>query len=156
ERPEQPKPGWNAAGILEGSALPGRRSFDEEGDLFWLERFLWQQPAVWISTNATNQLSQFRRDNSLAEVFVSDVETAQVMIVEEVTKRPVADVVQQRGQPHQAFDVRLRRQRLRPTSLAQRRIQVPGCPACQVHRPKHVLEASVFCAWVNPPGALQL
>ena len=89
-----------------------------------------------------------------AERLVRQAVVGQEMAVEEVPERPVPHVVQQRGHPHQRFDVR-------PTGylgayLLQTIVELLDRPAGQVHGAQHVLESGVLGGGEDPPGRLQL
>ena len=127
---------------------------DEEDDLLGVERFAVGQPSVRIAANAAEQIGELAADDLAAEDFVIQPVVGQVMLVEEMAERPVADVVQQGGHPHQRFDVAAAGHV--GTDLAEALVERGDRPARQVHCPEHVLEARMFGRGKDPPGGLQL
>ena len=83
-------------------------------------------------------------------------EPIQKMVIEKMAERSMADIVEQGRQSYETLDVSKGRDRLRPTSLNQRRIEASNRPTAQVHCAQDVLKARVLGARVDPPGALQL
>jgi hypothetical protein len=85
---------------------------------------------------------------------VVDPPRVEVVFVEEVTERPVTDVVQQprdaHGLHHQSKGGRVL------AAGAERRVEVVRPFARQVHGAESVLEARVLRGGEYPPGALQL
>ena len=140
-------------------AIAGRRpsrswGADEEDDLLGIERFVVGEPAVRIAANAAEQFGELAADDLAAEDFVVQPVVGQIMLVEEMAERSVADIVQQCGQSHQRLDV--------PAAghvragFAEAIVERGHRPARQVHGPEHVLEPRMFGRGKNPPGGLQL
>ena len=110
--------------------------------------------AVRIAANAAEQVGELAADDLAAEDFVVQSEVGQEVLVEEMAERPVADIVQQGGHPHQRLDIA-------PAGhvgagFAKAFVQRGHRPACQVHRPKHVLKPRMLGRRKDPPCGLQL
>ena len=98
--------------------------------------------------------SQLAADQGTTDHLVVDRETVEVVLVEEVAERPVADVMQQARHPQRLLDASRRRH------LADQGVEVrmePAGPlAAQVHGAERVLEARMLAAGEDPPGRLEL
>ena len=103
---------------------------------------------------AAQGVGQLLADDALAEQLVGEVEVHQEVVVEEVAEGAVADVVQQAGHAQQLLDQR-RRGRVGKDG-AERRIELLGEAAGQVHGPQRVLEAAVLGGRKHPARGLQL
>ena len=130
------------------------RPGDQERDLLGIERFVVGQPGVRIAADAADQIGELAADDLAAESLVVQPVVGQKMLVEEMSERPVAHVVQQGGQPHERLDVAAAGHV--GADLAQALVEHGHRPAGQVHRPQHVLEPRVFGRGKDPPGGLQL
>ena len=93
-------------------------------------------------------------DDDLPEFFVTGVEGVQVVVVEEMAERAVADVVHERRDAEKFFDI-VRRGNLLDRFF-EKRIEMPCKAACHVHGAERVDEAGVFRRGVDPSGALEL
>src|SRR5437879_8771903 len=93
-------------------------------------------------------------DYDLSKPFVGEPERFQEIVVEEMAERAVPDVVDERGDAQQLFDV-VGRRRVRD-DLLQEGVEMPGEPAGDVHRAERVDEPAVLGGRVDPPGALEL
>ena len=85
---------------------------------------------------------------------MGQVEVHQEVVVEEVAEGTVADVVQQAGHPQQLLDQRRRRRVGK--HRAERRVELLGEAAGQVHGAQGVLEAAVLGGREHPARRLQL
>ncbi len=110
--------------------------------------------AVRVAADAAEQFGELAADDLAAEDLVVQAVVGQEMLVEEVAERPVADVVQQGGQPHQRLDVAAAGHV--GADLAEAVVERGDRPARQVHRPQHVLKPRMLGRGKDPPGGLQL
>ena len=116
-------------------------------------------PAANAPDRAAPQLGEQRPqlvdDEVLRDLLVVDAEhRQQVLLVAEVAERPVAEVVEQAGQPQGLFDQRLRRRA--GLDLGQRGVHLPRQLAGEMHGAQTVREAAVLGGGEHPPRALQL
>ena len=89
-----------------------------------------------------------------ANDLVIDAPAREVVLVEEVAERPVADVVQEARKAERLLHQG--RRRGVGMDLAQRWVEVPSPLAGEVHRAQGMLEPGVLRSGKTPPGALQL
>ena len=127
---------------------------DQKRDLLRVQRFARIQCAVRIAANTADEIAEFAFDDHASHGFVRQSEGRQIVFVEEMPKRAVADIVQQAGQPQQTFDVT-------PAghigaNLFQTVVQRRRSSAGQVHDAQYVLKPGVFGRGENPPRGLQL
>ena len=127
---------------------------DQKRDLRRIELFVLGQPTVGIATHAADQISQFVADDAAADRLVRLPEAGQKMRVEKMAEGPVADVVQQPGQPQQALDVAAAGHV--GAGFRQAVVQRGYGAAGHVHDADDVLEARMLGRRENPPGGLQL
>src|SRR5262245_15860551 len=93
-------------------------------------------------------------DDDLPKFFVARVELMEKIIVEEVAKRAVADVVNQSGHAEKGFNVIGTGSIWR--SFLKKGIEVPGKQAGDMHSPKGMDESGMFSRRIDPSGTLQL
>ena len=93
-------------------------------------------------------------DDDLAQPFMREAEPVQVVVVEEMTERPVPDVMHQRRDSQEFFD-KVRRGNV-GHGLLEEWIEMARKPAGHVHRAERVHKARVFRRGIDPAGALQL
>ena len=103
ERPQLAQPVGSPLELLSNPRTP-----DQPGHLPRIQFLQRLQLPVGIPPHSTNQLAQLLLDDLCTQVLVSEFEVGQEMVVEEVPEGTVADIVQQRRQPHQALDTRPR------------------------------------------------
>ena len=127
---------------------------NEMGDLVGVQLLAGRELSGRASPDLPDDRSQMLADDDLAEPFVSEPERFQEIVVEEMAERAVPDVVDERGDAQQLFDV-VGRRRVRD-DLLQEGVEVPGEPAGDVHGAERVDEPAVFGGRVDPPGALEL
>ena len=145
---QKPQPAWAIARSIVA------RPSDQKRDLRRIERFAVGQPAVGVPPHAADQVPQFVPHDVAAERLVRMAKGRQIMLVEKMSERPMADVVQQSGQPDERLDVSSAR-RVR-AGLQQTFVQRRRGAAGQVHHAQHVLEPRVLGGRKHPPGGLQL
>ena len=112
------------------------------------------QSTVRVATNSPEKVSQFLLDHGPSDVLMRDAELIEIVVVKEMTKRAVADIVQQRRHAQQAFDIRARRNI--STRFAQRFGPVIDRYGRQMHGTKNMLKPHVFGGGKDPPGGLKL
>src|SRR5574337_631619 len=136
------------------------RLLDQERDLPGIESLIRLKRPAWAAANRRDDPSQLLHDNGhpqnlVIQSLATNMKLLQEVIVEEMSKGAVSDIMKQSGKPEQLFDERRRRQGL-PECLLQTGIQVSGERTGHVHSPKDMLEPTVFAGWVDPPRTLQL
>jgi len=112
------------------------------------------EDAARAPPEASEEIRQLLADDALAEQLVGQLVVHEEVVVEEVAERAVADVVQEPRRPQQLLDQR--RGRRVGKGRAERRIEVHGESAGQVHRAQRMLEAAVLRGRVHPARRLQL
>ena len=140
---------------------PGRHSGtgkfglgDQLRDPVRLDPLAWAKEAARTRVEGGNRRSQLAFDQCAADHLVVDAEAIQVILVEEVPEGPVADVVQQPGNPQGLLDAGSRRD-LRHKGR-QVGVELAGPFSTEVHRTQRVLKARMLAAREDPPGGLQL
>ncbi len=98
--------------------------------------------------------TQIVSDDDLAEFFMTGVKRVQVIVVEEVAKGAMADVVYESRHAEKFFDV-VGRRHIR-CHLLQKRIEVPRELPCHVHGANRMDEPGMFGGWIDPAGTLKL
>lgn len=124
------------------------------GHLFGIEFFEWLQMSVRIAADAPQQISQLLADDLRADVLVRNPELVEVLVVEEVSERSVADVMEQPRHANEAFDVGPRRHV--GTGIAEGIVPGIDHAGCQVHDTERMLKPHVLGRGEDPPGGLQL
>src|SRR2546430_10402389 len=119
------------------------------GDLVGVQLLTGGERSGRASPDLPDDRPQVLADDELAEPFVSESERFQKIVVEEVAERAVPDVVDERGDAQQLFDV-VGRRRVRDDRL-QEWVEVPGEPAGDVHGPERVDKPAVLGGRVDPP-----
>src|SRR5262249_11378643 len=112
--------------------------------LLGIERFIRPQFAMRIAAQFSDDVAEFSADDVLAQVFVSQVESVQVMIVEEMTVRPMADIMYESRDAGQALDIGDGGHAAGSASVDQRFIEVGNGTAGQMHGAQDVLKAGML------------
>jgi len=120
--------------------------------LVGIERFTVFEPGFWIAADADDQIGEFAANDLAAEDFVVQTVVGQEVFVEEMAEGTVADVVQQRGETHERFDVSAAGHV--GADFAEAVVKGGDGPGCQVHGAEDVLKSRVFGRGKNPPGRL--
>lgn len=81
------------------------RAGNDKGHLPGVELFARFKLAVGAAPHAAQQIAEFIDNDLRAEDFVREIELAQVVFVEEMAERAMADIVQERSHAYQAFDI---------------------------------------------------
>ncbi len=83
------------------------RAFDEPGDLTWVEDFQLSENATGVASDSLESFAEHILDDMRADIFVSQAVLGEVVIVEEVTERAMANVVKQGSHANEALDIGL-------------------------------------------------
>ncbi len=110
---------------------------------------------IYQMIQLADEIAQLLLNDRLADILVGDFEIRQKVIVEEVAKGAVADVVQEPGDSHVLFD-KSRRGTVVSQNPPERGIEMLGKLPGKVHRAQGMLEPAVLRRGINPAGALQL
>ena len=127
---------------------------DHMRDLIGVELFTFGKGAGRTAADLADDRTEMVSDDDLAEFFVTGMKRVQVVVVEEMAKGAMADVVHERRDAEKFFDI-VGRRHIRCRFL-QKRIEVPCEAACHVHGAERVDEAGVFRGGIDPAGALEL
>ena len=107
-----------------------------------------------IAADAADQVAEFVANDDAAERLVRQAVARQIMLVEEMAERAMANVVQQAGQSHQRFDISAAGHV--GANFLQAVIQPRDGPARQMHDAHHMLKPRMLGGGKDPPGGLQL
>ena len=130
-------------------------SAHKKGDVLRFQRFPRFESAIGASTDSSDELGQFLRHDELSEVFVGDAaDRLQILVIEEVTERPVADVVHETGDA-QEFLYEVER-RATIEGLPQTGVQTVCEAAGHVHGAHGMLKAAVLGGGKDPEAGLKL
>lgn len=127
---------------------------NEPGDLSGVQFFERLQSSAGVASDAPDNIAQFVFNNVTADVFVSQSELFEVMIVEEVAEGAVSDIVEQAGDTNEAFDAGAGGHI--SAGFAEGVIPCVDCDGTEMHDSQNMLESHVLCRWEDPPGRLQL
>ena len=111
-------------------------------DLIRVELLTFGEGAGWAAPDLADDRTEMVSDDDLPEFFMAGMEGVQVVVVEEMAERAMADVVRERRDAEKFFDIVCRRN-LRCRFL-EKRIEMPCKAACHVHGAERVDEAGVF------------
>ena len=123
-------------------------------DLVRIQLFAFGKRARRTAPDFSNERAQVVPDDDLAELLVARVQRMQVVVVEEMAKRSMADVMHEGGHPQEFFDV-IGRGRIR-SRIGQERVEVTREAASHMHGADGMHEARMFGRGINPAGALEL
>lgn len=126
----------------------------QEGDLLRLQFLFLRKFAIGTSPDIPDHIRQFSLDNVLPEFFVRKPELLQVVVIEKMAEGAVSHIVEQ-GRHSQEFLNVVCRRAIRHRGL-ERRVEMGGKPARQVHGAERMLEPAVLGRGIHPPGALEL
>src|SRR5689334_6144969 len=104
--------------------------------------------------NFSNNGPQVLTNDDLSKLFVREMKAMEVVLVEEMAKRTMADIMHQRRNAQDGFDVVGRRHI--GDRLLEKRIEMPGKSPGHVHGPERVNKAGMFRRGIDPAGALEL
>ena len=116
---------------------------DWEGDILRPQLFSWFKGPAGAAAQLSKRFSEFFLDNGLADILVGDFKVRQKIIIKEVAKGAMPDIVEKSGHPHVLFDVRSGGALL-SQNLTEGGVKVPGKLTRKMHCPKGMLEPAVF------------
>ena len=93
-------------------------------------------------------------DDDLAQPLVGEAMGMEKIVVEEMAKRPVPDVVDQGRDTEELFDEIGRGHILH--DFLEKRVQVSSKPSRDVHRPERMHKPGMFRGRIDPASTLQL
>lgn len=137
-----------------GIARVGAGSADEPGDLLGLDFLKGGEMPVGGASNTAEQVAKLVFNDVGAERLVRDAELVEVLVVEEMSKGAVADIVQQGGEAGGRFDEGLGR--AGAADHLEAVVPFVDDDAGEVHGAEDVLEAHVLGAGEDVPGGLEL
>src|SRR5229473_2412177 len=129
-------------------------SRNEVGHPPWVDALAGLEVAVGGGAEPDHQLGKLACDQSPADDLVVDAPPVQVVLVKEVPKGTVADVMEQTRHAHRLLDQSDRGRA--GAAGGKRRVEVARPLAGEVHRTQRMLESGMLRRREDPPRALQL